>query len=152
MSVNDFISFSIDRPMLERCFVQLDTMTEEKRIQVREAVAESILIIESGAKRNAPVAGKGKFGGFLRARIFSQLKADGFGGRVWDAVPYAPYQEFGTGLMVDVPAGWENFAIQFKGKGIRQVNIRATHFLLYAWEMEMQNFQRKIKTIFGIIS
>lgn len=40
-------------------------------------------------------------------------------------VHYSPYIEWGTGALVDVPAGLENYAIQYKGRGIRQVNLPA---------------------------
>lgn len=40
-------------------------------------------------------------------------------------VHYSPYVEFGTGALVNVPAGLEDYAIQFKGRGIRQVNLPA---------------------------
>lgn len=36
---------------------------------------------------------------------------------------YAPYVEFGTGGLVDVPNGLEDYAAQFKGQGIKQVNL-----------------------------
>jgi len=49
---------------------------------------------------------------------------------------YAPYVEFGTGGLVNVPAGYEDFAIQFKGKGLRKVNLRARPFLIPAFEQE----------------
>jgi hypothetical protein len=41
---------------------------------------------------------------------------------------YAAYVEFGTGGLVSVPAGLESYAMQFKGKGIKEVNIPARGF------------------------
>lgn len=41
---------------------------------------------------------------------------------------YSAYMEFGTGVLVDVPAGLEEFAAQFNGKGIKQINIRPRPF------------------------
>lgn len=37
--------------------------------------------------------------------------------------PYAPYIEFGTGGLVDVPEELKDIAINFIGKGVKQVNI-----------------------------
>ena len=51
---------------------------------------------------------------------------------------------------LDVPEGWEAFALQFKGKGIRQVNIPAQHFIFNAWVKESQNFVANIKKILGV--
>lgn len=45
---------------------------------------------------------------------------------------YAAYLEFGTGDMVDIPAGLESIAAQYRGQGIKKVNIRASSFLNWA--------------------
>jgi len=37
---------------------------------------------------------------------------------------YSAYREWGTGAMVSVPANLVDYAILFKGKGIREVNSR----------------------------
>lgn len=58
---------------------------------------------------------------------------------------YAPYVEFGTGSMVDVPQGLEDYAMQFKGKGIRQVNLPARPFLFPAAEKNRKKFIDNIK-------
>jgi phage gpG-like protein len=42
---------------------------------------------------------------------------------------YAAYVEFGTGGLVDIPQGLEAYAAQFKGKGIRKVNLPARPYL-----------------------
>jgi HK97 gp10 family phage protein len=60
---------------------------------------------------------------------------------------YAPYVEFGTGGMVDVPAGYEDFAIQFKGKGIRKVNLRARPFLIPAFEQEKPKLIKRLNDL-----
>ncbi len=48
--------------------------------------------------------------------------------RLFNEVEYSPYVEFGTGGLVNVPEGLEEIAIQFKGAGIRQVNLPARPF------------------------
>ena len=60
---------------------------------------------------------------------------------------YAPYVEFGTGGMVNVPAGYEDFAIQFKGKGIRKVNLRARPFLIPAFEQEKPKLIKRLNDL-----
>lgn len=150
MPGQNYIRLKIENASLQRCLRDITQWSEEKKRAVREEVATSVRIIEGAAKRDAPVAGKGKFGGRLRSGIFSQLSASGFGGRVWVSVSYAPYQEFGTGDLVDVPAGWEEFAMQFKGRGIRKVNIRAKRFLFNAWANEIEKFIANLKNILGV--
>lgn len=60
----------------------------------------------------------------------SQYKSvNGLNAEVGFTANYAAYVEFGTGGMVDVPSGLEEYAIQFKGAGIKQVNLPARPFL-----------------------
>lgn len=48
---------------------------------------------------------------------------------IFTNVKYAPYMEFGTGRKVDVPPELASLSIKFKGRGIKQVNIRPQPFL-----------------------
>jgi len=59
-------------------------------------------------------------------------------------IEYAPYVEFGTGGMVRVPPGLEEIAIQFKGLGIKEVNLPARPFFFRAF------FENKDKMIQNI--
>jgi len=47
--------------------------------------------------------------------------------------PYAAYVEFGTGGKVSIPKGFEQIAIKFKGRGIKEVNIRPQPYLIPAY-------------------
>lgn len=58
---------------------------------------------------------------------------------------YAPFIEFGTGTFVDVPQGLEEYALQFKGKGIRQVNLPARPFFFPAVFKNRQKFIENVK-------
>ena len=48
-------------------------------------------------------------------------------------VQYAPYVEFGTGNKVNVPSELSEYAMQFKGAGIRDVNTRSQPYLFPAF-------------------
>jgi HK97 gp10 family phage protein len=61
-----------------------------------------------------------------------QYEKDQFEAVVGTNVNYAPYIEFGTGDLVEIPEGAESVAAQYKGKGIRKVNIKAVSFLNFA--------------------
>lgn len=65
------------------------------------------------------------------------------------SVDYAPYVEFGTGALVNVPTGLENYAIQFKGKGIKQVNLPARTYL---FANARKNFEEAVKNIKNILA
>lgn len=60
---------------------------------------------------------------------------------IYNDIEYAPYVEFGTGELVDIPEGLEDIAIQFKGRGIRKVNLPARPFFFRAF------FERKTELI-----
>ena len=79
--------------------------------------------IEAEAKQKAPVDD-----GFLRNQISTEKKGEALYGVVANA-PYSAYMEFGTGGEVEVPNELKDIAIQFKGKGIKTVNIRPRPFL-----------------------
>lgn len=83
--------------------------------------------IEADAKRLAPVKD-----GFLRNQIFTQEK-DKYNYEVVAGAYYSAYMEFGTGGLVDVPEEMKDIAIQFKGKGVKQVNIAPRPFLYPAF-------------------
>lgn len=92
-----------------------------------EILTETIQNIETEAITNAPVDL-----GILRSSINGEV--EGLNGVVGTPVEYAPYLEFGTGGLVDVPAGLEDYAIKFKGAGIKQVNMPPRPYLIPAFK------------------
>ena len=66
---------------------------------------------------------------------------------VGSRLKYAPYVEFGTGGTVNVPAGYEDFAIQFKGKGIRKINLKPRPYLIPAFESEIPILRKNIQNV-----
>jgi hypothetical protein len=60
---------------------------------------------------------------------------------------YAGYVEFGTGGLVNIPAGLEDTAITWKGAGVRQVNMRAQPFFFRAAFEEFPKMLARIKKI-----
>lgn len=106
---------------------------------VTEQVAKNI---EGYAKSQAPV-NFGKLGQSIMAK-----KVDDYnwvieaGGTI---APYAPFVEFGTGGLVEVPEELKDQAIKFKGKGIRQVNLRARPFLYPSLLRGRKQYLEKLK-------
>ena len=60
---------------------------------------------------------------------------------------YAPFLEFGTGGNVSIPNGFEELAIQFKGSGKRQINIKPQPYLIPAFLKGSIEFQRECEKI-----
>lgn len=62
-----------------------------------------------------------------------------------DLAPYAPYHEFGTGGLVQVPKEFEEDAYRAKGKGIRMVNIMPQPFMHPAYLVGQKELPKNIK-------
>jgi|SRR6187431_149739 len=92
-----------------------------------DILTETIQNIETEATSLAPVDL-----GVLRSSINGEV--DGLNGVVGSTVRYSPYIEFGTGGLVDAPAGLEDYAMKFKGAGIKQVNLFPRPFLIPAFK------------------
>lgn len=60
---------------------------------------------------------------------------------------YAPYQEFGTGGLVNIPAGLENEAAKYKGKGERQINMRSQPFFFAPAFKEFKELRKRIQAL-----
>lgn len=104
--------FALNLSGLDNLTKRLTSLESNLRIEVAAEMSASALRIETKAKRNAPVNL-----GTLRQSIHSVSDTGGLTHRVIASASYAPYVEFGTGGKVSIPAGYENFAVQFKGKG-----------------------------------
>lgn len=114
----------------------------ERDIQaVTEQVARNI---EKYAKQSAP-ADLGKLGQSIKAVKDTPLNWIIEAGGV--LAPYAPFVEFGTGGLVDVPTELKEMAIKFKGKGIKQVNLRARPYLYPALVRGRVEYLEKLKKV-----
>jgi HK97 gp10 family phage protein len=114
----------------------------EKDIEgVTELVARNI---EKNAKTNV-VADLGKLGQSIQAVKETSLNWRIEAGGV--LAPYAPFVEFGTGGLVNVPAELKEMAIKFKGKGIKQVNLRARPYLYPALLRGRIEYLEKLKKV-----
>jgi hypothetical protein len=138
----DHISFKIEG--LDALIKRLGKLSPKIAKEVAMEVNASALAIQSKAKRDVVVDNS-----TLRSSI--QLKEVNVGTKivytVGSALKYAPYVEFGTGGLVNVPAGFESFAIQFKGTKGRKINLRARPYLIPAFESEIPILRKNIKNV-----
>lgn len=139
------VSFKIEG--LDALIKRLGKLPIEIEKEVAEEVNASALAIQSKAKKS--VAANSTDNGTLLGSIqlVSVLKDKRILYTVGSRLKYAPYVEFGTGGTVNVPAGYEDFAIQFKGKGIRKVNLRPRPYLIPAFESEMPILRKNIQNV-----
>lgn len=121
-----------------------ESYKDSKTKDLEKATQKATVDVARKAKQNAPVDT-----GRLRSSI--HRTSNKLNGVVFTNVEYAPYIEFGTGSMVDVPEGLENYAMQFKGEGKRRVNMPAQPFLFPAWEAVRPQYIREVKEILSRI-
>lgn len=115
--------FSVNIEGLNDLIKRVDDKAKNLSNEVDAELAATTLEMQSDAKKAAPV----DFGK-LRSSITS-FKAGELAYDVAAQAHYAAYVEFGTGTLVNVPEGLEEYAIQFKGKGVRKVNLPARPFM-----------------------
>ena len=138
----DQILFRIEG--LDALITRIGKLAPEIAKEVAMEVNASALAIQSKARRDVVVDNS-----TLRSSI--QLKEVNRGDKIMYTVgsrlKYAPYVEFGTGGTVNVPAGYEDFAMQFKGKGIRKINLRPRPYLIPAFESEIPILRKNIQNV-----
>ena len=139
------VSFKIEG--LDALIKRLGKLPIEIEKEVANEVNASALSIQNKAKKS--VAANSTDNGTLLGSIqlVSVLKDKRILYTVGSRLKYAPYVEFGTGGTVNVPAGYEDFAIQFKGKGIRKINLRPRPYLIPAFESEMPILRKNIQNV-----
>jgi hypothetical protein len=127
---------------LESVLFNLSNAQSAYQDKIKVAVATVANDILNEAKSNVAL----KYTNLLKSGLAEPIN-NGFGGKITFSIVYAPFVEFGTGGEVVVPSGWEDFAMQFKGKGIRTVNLPARPYLLPAFEKGMRDFKQKLELI-----
>ena len=138
-------NISINTDSLRNTLKAISKYGENVRKRAGLHIEKTALNIEDKAKSRVAVRT-----GNLRANIYRNVNKEQLSANVGTNVRYAPYVEFGTGTLVNVPAGLESYAIQFKGKGVRQVNLPARPFLFNSTEEERKNYETGLRNILKI--
>lgn len=108
--------------------------------ELKAIIEDTAQNIETEAVSKAPVDT-----GILRSSINAQVKD--LDAVIGTPVKYAPFMEFGTGGLVDVPEGLESYANKYKGKGVKQVNLPPRPFLFNTWRDNGIKMLERIKKL-----
>jgi HK97 gp10 family phage protein len=135
------MAFGINLTGIKEVENALKTMDKHLRQDVGDEINSSALKIMSDAKRLAPIDL-----GFLRGQISIEPVND-LTYEVEAKAKYSAYIEFGTGGEVRIPAGYEDLAKIFKGKGLRTINIRPQPFLIPSFETEKPKLIQRLKKL-----
>jgi HK97 gp10 family phage protein len=125
---------------LDSLLKKVQTKSKEMQEDVQEEIEDFGRRVVAKAKSRVP-----KDTGGLSQAVQSVPFPNGLS--IVAAKNYAAFVEFGTGALVNVPAGLEDYAIQFKGKGIKQVNLPARPFLFNSFFEEKQSLLDNIKKV-----
>lgn len=136
------VNIKINQNDLLKLKNKLDKMRAFESKTLSNELGKTGLEIVRLAKRAAPVDK-----GALKQSISTQRSGKSV--NVVAAANYAPYVEFGTGGSVDltdmtqlgIP---ESYAAQFKGKGIREVNLPARPFFFSSARIGFQNLLNRL--------
>jgi HK97 gp10 family phage protein len=136
------VNIKINQNDLMKLSKKLDKMRAFESKTVSNELGKTGLEIVRLAKRAAPVDK-----GALKQSISTQRSGKSV--NVLAAANYAPYVEFGTGGSVDltdmtqlgIP---ESYAAQFKGKGIREVNLPARPFFFSSARIGFKNLLNRL--------
>jgi HK97 gp10 family phage protein len=137
------MSVKIDQGDLKLLKKRLDNLRTFDKKTLSNEIGRTALEISRLAKQNAPVDT-----GTLKQSIRAEKK-----GKIADVVAgakYAPYVEFGTGGNVDltdmealgIPS---SYAAQFKGKGIKNINLPARPFFFSSARIGFNNLLNRLK-------
>lgn len=114
---------------LNKLLKKFETLDKEIIKNVKDTIEGAAQDIEVDAKVAAPV----DFGKLRQGIKLEPIAGKEMGYRVVAKEKYSAFMEFGTGGRVKVPTELKEVAIQFKGKGIREVNIQPRPFLYPAF-------------------
>jgi hypothetical protein len=115
-------------------------LSAENRTKCQMLIVNTTYRIARHAQMFAPVRT-----GFLKTSIHPVVSDDGLSGMVYTYRHYAPYVEFGTGTKVVAPADVADYAMTFKGRGIRKVNQRAQPYLFPAVRIGVKEMMTRLE-------
>ena len=139
--------FGIPPAELAKFEREMRNFTNKKAVKLKKAVEKSVLNIVRKAKHNL-TSPRAVDTGELRASIHDVMSVNKLSGRAVTNVEYAAYVEFGTITKVEVPQELTEYAMQFKGKGIKtKGGMKARPYLYPALMAEKPKFIAAIKTI-----
>ena len=108
---------------MDKLLKELKSIDKDLPDNVDKVVQANASEMAQTARRLAPID-KGKLRQSIRKTKTGELEA-----KVTAGVRYAAYQEFGTGGLVSVPEELKDIAIQFKGRGVKKINMRPQPFM-----------------------
>lgn len=124
---------------------RLSRISESAAKKARDITEIKAQEITASAKRNARNLGVLDNGNLVQGIHYKDDSGRNIKYDIIAREPYSAYHEFGTGRLVEIPDGWGELAAQFKGKGVRDVNIAARPFLYPAFKDGVKTYLKDLK-------
>lgn len=137
------LSIEFNKQSLSAFYKYLKNLEDQVADYVRAEIEDSILAIETDAASDVPVD-TGALKNSIQSTPIKVSKNEITGG-VEVGAEYSPFVEFGTGTRVKVPSELSGFAAQYKGSGIREVNLPARPFFYPAVFKQRQELPKNIE-------
>ena len=137
------LSIEFNKQSLNAFYKYLKDLEGDVADYVRAEIEDSILAIETDAANDVPVD-TGTLKNSIQSTPIKVSKNEITGG-VTVGAEYSPYVEFGTGTRVKVPSELSAFASQYKGDGIKEVNLPARPFFYPAVYKQRQELPKNIE-------
>ena len=116
---------------------------EKSVIIITDANAKEIVV---DARQRAPIdLGK------LRQGINNEKKGE-INQVIFAREKYSAFMEFGTGGKVKVPNELKDVAIQFKGKGVKEINLQPRPFLYPAFVKGREQYLKDLKDLLNTLT
>ena len=137
------LSIEFNKQSLNAFYKYLKDLEGQVADYVRAEIEDSMLSIETDAASDVPVD-TGALKNSIQSTPIKVSKNEITGG-VEVGAEYSPYVEFGTGTRVKVPSELSAFASQYKGDGIKEVNLPARPFFYPAVYKQRQELPKNIE-------
>lgn len=137
--MSNFMTVSMPESEQARFRDWMKSLSKDNTKQCQRLVVSTVYGIARRAMMFAPVNT-----GVLKTSIHPLINSNRMGGKVYTQRRYGPYAEFGTGSKVVAPPDVADYAITFKGRGIRQVNNRAQPYLFPAVRIGLMEMEVKL--------
>ena len=119
----------------EKAIAQITEDNAQEIVLSAKNNAKNLGIFDNGTLINGIARGKK---GKLNQVIFAKEK-------------YSAYMEFGTGGLVNVPSELKEVALQFKGKGVKKINIQPRPFLYPAFVKGRLEYLKELKDNLNVL-
>ena len=124
---------------LTKVLNDLEKFGSEAKTEVDTITKITSMDIVADAKTFAPK----DYGKLAQSIIYTKVEDSKY--KVVVNVSYGAYVEFGTGKSVKVPNELKEIAIQFKGKGVKEINIQPQPYLYPAFIKGRAQYLKDLK-------